>query len=74
MDENLREVEFHEFCPKCENKETKEVDEPCDSCLSEPVNESRKPVNFKEKEWYLWIVKNALIADLVVMMDHAEKD
>lgn len=50
MDENLREVEFHEFCSKCENKETKDVDEPCDSCLSEPVNESRKPVNFKEKE------------------------
>lgn len=44
-------VEFDKYCEKCRFKDKKESDEPCHECLIYPVNEnSKKPVNFKEKE------------------------
>lgn len=44
-------VEFDKYCDMCEYKDCNEGDEPCNSCLSEPVNEySCKPVCFKDKE------------------------
>lgn len=44
-------VEFETWCPKCLHAKTKETDDPCNSCLNEPVNDdSRKPVFFKEDE------------------------
>lgn len=44
-------VEFHEYCKKCEFFELNESEEPCNECLSNPVNQnSKKPVNYKEKE------------------------
>lgn len=45
----LHEVDFQEWCPKCEHFKLKEHEDPCHDCLNEPVNDdSRKPVMFKE--------------------------
>lgn len=44
-------VDFNEYCSKCEYYKKKENEEPCDDCLSNPVNSySHKPVDFKEKQ------------------------
>lgn len=43
-------VDYYEYCPKCAHWKEDETSEPCNTCLSEPVNEdSRKPTEFKEK-------------------------
>ena len=43
-------VDFYSYCRKCENVNIDESEDPCDECLSEPVNSnSHKPINFKEK-------------------------
>ena len=45
----LHEVDFHEWCPKCEHFKLKEWEDPCHDCLNEPINEdSRRPVMFKD--------------------------
>lgn len=45
-----REVEFHQYCKKCEYVKVDENEEPCYECISTAVREhSRKPINFKEK-------------------------
>lgn len=45
----LHEVNFKEWCPKCEHFKLEEREDPCHDCLNEPVNDdSRKPVMFKE--------------------------
>lgn len=45
----LHEVNFHEWCPKCEYFKLEEYEDPCHECLNEPVNDdSRKPMQFKE--------------------------
>lgn len=45
----LHEVDFHEWCPKCEHFKLEEHEDPCHDCLNEPVNDdSRKPVMFKD--------------------------
>lgn len=47
----LHEVNFQEWCPKCEHYKLKECEDPCHDCLNQPVNDdSRKPVMFKEGE------------------------
>lgn len=44
----LHEVDFHEWCPKCEHFKLAEREDPCHDCLNEPINDdSRKPVMFK---------------------------
>ena len=44
-------VDFRLYCPMCANYEVKQDEEPCNECLTYPVNtDSRKPVKFKEKE------------------------
>lgn len=44
----LHEVNFHEWCPKCEHYKLEEREDPCHDCLNEPANDdSRKPVMFK---------------------------
>lgn len=44
-----KEVDFHEYCPKCKYCDTSETAEPCDSCLEIGVREnSRVPEEFKE--------------------------
>ena len=49
--EQYKEVHFHEYCETCVHSEVKDVDEPCDECLDNPMNlHSHKPVNWKEDE------------------------
>ena len=44
-----KEVYFNEYCHKCKFKGTPETEDPCNECLTEPVNEySHKPVRFKD--------------------------
>ena len=46
-----KEVNFFEYCRKCEHYKVNAWDDPCDECLTNPVNEdSHKPINFKEAE------------------------
>jgi hypothetical protein len=43
-------VKYDEYCDKCKHKDIPEDEDPCNECLTEPVNEdSRKPINYKEK-------------------------
>ena len=45
----LHEVNYKEWCPKCEHFKLAEHEDPCHDCLNEPVNDdSRKPVMFKD--------------------------
>lgn len=45
------EVYFHEYCKTCKYKEVKDVKEPCNECLSNPVNiDSHKPVKWEAKD------------------------
>lgn len=44
-----KEVYFTEYCKKCIFKDTDEVEEPCNECLTQGWNEhSHKPIKFKE--------------------------
>lgn len=44
-----KEVLFHLFCPKCENYELPQDEEPCESCLDAVTNyHSVKPIHYKE--------------------------
>lgn len=44
-----KEVYFNEYCHKCKHKAVPETEDPCNECLTEPVNEySHKPVRFKD--------------------------
>ena len=48
---NTKEVLFYKFCSKCEHKDVKETDIPCDECLEYGYNEdSTKPIHFKENK------------------------
>lgn len=42
-------VRYDHWCQSCKNKDTKENDDPCEDCLSNPVNETEKPLRFEEK-------------------------
>lgn len=47
MENVYKEVYFKKYCQTCKNKDVKESDNPCDECLSQPVNlYSHKPVNY----------------------------
>lgn len=49
MDTIQKLVHFYKWCGKCKYRLKSECDEPCNECLTYPVNEnSHKPVNFKE--------------------------
>ena len=51
MFNDYKEVRFDEFCKLCKHKDLKDTDEPCNECLTNPVNlHSRKPVNFEEEK------------------------
>ena len=48
-DEQYKEVYFHEYCKTCKHKEVKDQDEPCNTCLEDPINlYSHKPVKWEE--------------------------
>lgn len=48
--EGTKEVYFYQYCATCEYLNTVEAEEPCYSCLAEPVNQySHKPVKYERK-------------------------
>lgn len=51
MDELIyKEVYFSQYCEKCKHHDLPEAEDPCHSCLNNPVNQySHKPVYFEEK-------------------------
>lgn len=51
MDEDYKEVYFHEYCKTCKYEKTKEKMSPCADCLEEPTNlYSHRPVKWEPKE------------------------
>lgn len=49
--EGYKEVYFEHYCKTCNYKDANEADDPCDECLSEPMNiYSHKPTKYVEKE------------------------
>lgn len=45
------EVNYEKYCRKCVYKDTKEDDEPCNTCLLSPVNTGTdKPIKFLDKK------------------------
>ena len=51
MNNSLKEVYFDMYCHTCVHFDKSGCEEPCDDCLSEPVNTySHKPVKYVEKE------------------------
>ena len=50
-EKNLKIVRFDEYCKTCVYAKTEEIKDPCNACLTQPVNEnSHKPVNYIPKE------------------------
>ena len=44
-------VDYKKYCPLCEYAGTDENEEPCDECLSYPINtDTRAPTRFKKKD------------------------
>ena len=44
-------VNFECWCPKCLYRKSPADEDPCNECLTQPVNEdSTKPINFKETD------------------------
>lgn len=51
MEQQYKEVYFHEYCKKCEHSKVKNHEEPCNECLENPVNlYTHRPVKFEEKK------------------------
>lgn len=51
MDDSYKEVYFDSYCHTCIHFDKAGCEEPCDECLSEPVNlYSHKPTKYVEKE------------------------
>lgn len=50
MDEQgYQEVYFYNYCKNCKFRDRKINEEPCDECLSEPINlYSHRPVKYEE--------------------------
>ena len=43
-------VNYHKWCPLCKHCDKNENKDPCEECLTYPVNDdSRKPINFEKK-------------------------
>ncbi|MDO5540819.1 MAG: hypothetical protein Q4F83_12255 [Eubacteriales bacterium] len=50
MDENYQEVYFDKYCKTCKHEKMEEKFDPCNECLSEPVNAgSHVPVNWEDQ-------------------------
>ena len=48
---DFKEVYFDEYCKTCEHEKVKDINEPCNECLDNPVNlHSHKPVNYEAKK------------------------
>ena len=49
MQTRTKEVDFHEYCRKCKYQGVKEVDDPCNECLTQGWNiDSRMPIRYEE--------------------------
>ena len=49
-EDHLKEVRFDKYCESCKYKELKDILDPCNDCLDEPVNiDSEKPVYYEAK-------------------------
>jgi len=45
-----KEVYFGDYCKKCVNKNVEETEDPCNECLTSPVNlYSHKPIKFEDE-------------------------
>lgn len=50
MDQEYKEVYFHEYCETCKYKDVEETKCPCCECLDEPINlHSHKPIKWEKK-------------------------
>ena len=50
MDDQYKEVYFGQYCKTCKHIEQEENEEPCDECLSEPINlYTHRPVKWEAK-------------------------
>lgn len=51
MEDQYKEVYFHEYCKTCIHKDDSGSEDPCNECLGTPENlYSHKPVNYKKDE------------------------
>ena len=51
MENEYKIVDFKKYCETCKHKDVKEVKDPCNECLDNPMNaHSHKPVNYEERE------------------------
>ena len=49
MEHIWKEVDYAKYCKTCVYYDKEDIDDPCNECLAEPMNEySRKPVEYKE--------------------------
>lgn len=50
-EKNYKEVQYSKYCWICKHKNVNENEEPCETCLTEFVNEnSKKPLYFEENK------------------------
>ena len=48
MEVIYKEVDFHKYCPSCKHKSKKDSEDPCNECLSEPMNvNTSKPMKWE---------------------------
>lgn len=51
MIDDMKIVEFNDYCGRCKYSDTDPWDDPCDECLNTPARpNSRRPLNFKEED------------------------
>lgn len=50
-DQAYKEVYFHEYCKTCKYRAVKNIEEPCNECLGEPLNlNTHRPVKYEKKD------------------------
>ena len=51
MIDDMKIVDFNEYCGKCKHADTDPWEDPCDECLCAPARpNSRRPLNFVAEE------------------------
>lgn len=51
MDNIERIVDFKKYCETCKHRNVKEIKDPCNDCLDNPVNtNSHKPIYYEEEK------------------------
>lgn len=51
MEYSKKFVAFNKYCETCKHKDVNEVEDPCNECLDNPVNDhTDKPIKYKEQE------------------------